>query len=228
MRSLAFILLFSAATAQAAAPLATDKERDSYALGQDVADSLKRTDTDLDINALLQGVRDNLEGKPSLLSGAELITARDRAQKTMLQNRKTKLAADSAKYGAAGQAFQAKHKLQQGVVTTASGLQYMVLTATPPGPRPGPANRVVFEFKGTVVGSTAAEFDSSAAQGKVSVIGVSDGIKGWTEAFQLMTLGSKYRFVVPPQLAYGAQGLPGKVPPNATLIYEITLREVAK
>ncbi|RKG93154.1 FKBP-type peptidyl-prolyl cis-trans isomerase N-terminal domain-containing protein [Corallococcus terminator] len=228
MRPLAFFLLFSAAAAHAATPLATDKERDSYALGQDVAESLKRNDADLDINALLQGLRDNLEAKPSLLTGVELTTARERGRNAMLQNRKAKLAADSAKYGKAGQDFLAKHKAMPGVVTTASGLQYQVLTPTPAGPRPGPANRVVFEFKGMIVGGTNAEFDSSAAQGKVSVIGVSDGIKGWTEAFQLMTLGSKYRFVVPPQLAYGAQGLPGKVPPNATLVYEITLREVAK
>jgi FKBP-type peptidyl-prolyl cis-trans isomerase len=228
MTRLAFILLFTAATAQAAAPLATDKERDSYALGQDVADSIKRSETDLDINALLQGLRDKLEGKPSLLSGTELTQARERAQNSMLQNRQKKLAADAAKYGAAGQDFLAKNKTQPGVVTTASGLQYQVLAATPPGPHPGPANRVVFEFKGTVVGGTGVEFDSSAARGKVSVMGVSDGIKGWAEAFQLMTLGSTYRFAIPPQLAYGAQGLPGKVPPNATLIYEITLREVAK
>jgi FKBP-type peptidyl-prolyl cis-trans isomerase len=228
MKSFAFILLFTAASAHAAVPLTTDKERDSYTLGQDVAESIKRNELDLDINALVQGLRDNLEAKPSALSGAELLKARDRAQNGMLQNRQKKLAADAAKYGAAGKDFLEKNKTQKGVTTTASGLQYQVLTATPPGPRPGPSNRVVFEFKGTVVGGTGVEFDSSAARGKVSVLGVSDGIKGWAEAFQLMTLGSTYRFAIPPQLAYGDQGLPGKVPPNATLIYEITLREVAK
>ncbi|WP_225409652.1 FKBP-type peptidyl-prolyl cis-trans isomerase N-terminal domain-containing protein [Stigmatella hybrida] len=227
MKHLAFILLFTAAGAQAAVPLATDKERDSYTLGQDVAESIRRNEIDLDINALVQGIRDKLEGKPSLLNGTELTKARDRAQNSMLQNRQKKLAADTAKYGAAGQEFLAKNKAQKGVITTASGLQYQVLTATQ-GPRPGPANRVVFEFKGTIAGGNGVEFDSSAAQGKVSVVGVSDGIKGWAEAFQLMTLGSTYRFAIPPQLAYGAQGLPGKVPPNATLIYEITLRDVAK
>ncbi|RKI31884.1 FKBP-type peptidyl-prolyl cis-trans isomerase [Corallococcus sp. AB004] len=226
MKHLAFLFFFTA-TAHAAAPLGTDKERDSYALGQDVAESIKRTDADLDINALVQGIRDNLEGKPSLLSGPELTQARTRAQGTMLQNRTAKRAAESAKYGAAGQSFLATNKAQKGVVTTASGLQYQVLTATP-GPKPGPANRVVIDFKGTVVGGTGTEFDSSAAQGKPAVVGVSDGIAGWKEALQLMTIGSTYRFALPPQLAYGAQGLPGKVPPNATVVYEITLREVAK
>ncbi|RKH54856.1 FKBP-type peptidyl-prolyl cis-trans isomerase [Corallococcus llansteffanensis] len=227
MTHLAFILLFTAATAQTAPSLGTDKERDSYALGQDVAESLKQTEADLDVPALVQGLRDHLEGKPSLLSGAELIKARTRAQGSMLQNREKKRAADAAKFGKAGQDFLAKNKFEKGVVTTASGLQYQVLTATT-GPRPGPANRVVFDYKATVVGGTGVEFDSSASRGKPAVVGVSDGIKGWTEAFQLMTLGSTYRFAVPPQLAYGAQGLPGKVPANATVVYEITLREVAK
>ncbi|NRD58236.1 FKBP-type peptidyl-prolyl cis-trans isomerase [Corallococcus sp. AB030] len=226
MKHLAFLFFFTA-TAHAAAPLGTDKERDSYALGQDVAESIKRTDADLDINTLVQGIRDNLEGKPSLLSGPELTQARTRAQGTMLQNRTAKRAADSAKYGAAGQSFLATNKAQKGVVTTASGLQYQALTATT-GPKPGPANRVVIDYKGTVVGGTGTEFDSSAAQGKPAVVGVSDGIAGWKEALQLMTIGSTYRFALPPQLAYGAQGLPGKVPPNATVVYEITLREVAK
>lgn len=227
MKHVAFLLFLTAAAAQAATPLATDKERDSYALGQEAAEALKRNDLDLDINALLQGLRDNLEGKPSLLSGTELTQARTRARGTMLQNRATKRAADSAKYGAAGQSFLATNKTQKGVVTTASGLQYQVLTATS-GPKPGPANRVVIDYKGTVVGGTGAEFDSSAAQGTPAVVGVSDGLKGWVEALQLMTVGSTYRFALPPQLAFGAQGLPGKVPPNATVLYEITLREVAK
>lgn len=223
MKAFVLLLLFTA-TAQAAPP-ATDKERGSYALGQDLADSLKRSETDLDINALVQGLRDSLEGRPSQLSGAELIKAREQAQNTLLQNRQKKLVADGAKYGAAGQDFLAKNKTQKGVITTPSGLQYQVLTATT-GPRPGPTSRVAFEFKGTVVGGTGVEFDSSAAQGRLSVLGVSDGIKGWAEAFQLMTPGSTYRFAIPPQLAYGAQGLPGKVPPNATLIYDITLLKV--
>jgi FKBP-type peptidyl-prolyl cis-trans isomerase len=228
MTRIGFILLCTvatAATAQTAAPLATEKAQNSYAVGQELADSLKQTNADLDINALLQGLRDNLEGKPSLLSAAELIKARDRSRTALLQNRKKKLEEDKAKYGKAGQDYLAKHKNEKGVVTTPSGLQYEVLSPSP-HPRPGPKNRVVFDYKASIVGG--AEFESSAALGRPAVMGVSEGLKGVAEAFQLMPVGSKYRFVIPPQLAYGAEGIPGKVPPNATLIYEITLREVAR
>ncbi|MFY0572865.1 FKBP-type peptidyl-prolyl cis-trans isomerase N-terminal domain-containing protein [Archangium lansingense] len=229
MTRMGFILLCTiatAATAQPAAQLSTDKARDSYALGQQTADSIKLLNADLDINALLQGIRDNLEGKPSLLSGPELTKARDRARTSMLQNLQKKRQEEGAKYGKAGQAFLAAHSKEKGVVTTPSGLQYVIQSASPPGPRPGPKSRVLFEYKASIAGG--AEFDSSAALGKPALMGVSDGIKGLAEAFQLMTIGSKYRFVIPPQLAYGAEGFPSKVPPNATLIYEITLREVVR
>jgi FKBP-type peptidyl-prolyl cis-trans isomerase len=214
------------ATAQTAAQLGTDKARDSYAIGQQTADSIKLLNADLDINALVQGLRDNLEGKASLLSGPDLTKARDRARTSMLQNYQKKRQDEGAKYGKAGQDYMATQQKVKGVVTTPSGLQYEILSATPPGPHPGPKNRVVFEYKATVVGG--AEFDNSTALGRPAVMGVSDGIKGLAEAFQLMTIGSRYRFVIPPQLAYGADGLPGKVPPNASVIYEIGLREVAR
>ncbi len=225
MKHLVFILLFTAATAHAAAPFATDKERDSYSIGQDLAGSVKQLEVDVDVNALVQGLRDSLEGKAPQMSAADLTLSRDRVQGSMLQNRKKKHDADSAKFSKEGQDFLAKNKAQKGVVTTASGLQYEVLNPAT-GAKPGPMSRVVFDYKATVAGG--AEFDSSASRGKPSTLGVSDNIKGWAEAFQLMPVGSTYRFVVPPQLAYGAQGLPGKVPPNATVIYEITLREIAK
>jgi FKBP-type peptidyl-prolyl cis-trans isomerase len=144
---------------------------------------------------------------------------------SMLQNRKKKRDADSAKFSKTGQDFLAKNKAEKGVITTASGLQYQVLTPAT-GAKPGPTSRVVFDYKATVAGG--AEFDSSVSRGKPATLGVSDGIKGWTEAFQLMPVGSTYRFAVPPQLAYGAQGMPGKVPPNATVVYEITLRDITK
>jgi FKBP-type peptidyl-prolyl cis-trans isomerase len=225
MKHLVFLLLFTAATVHAATPPATDKERDSYSIGQDLAASVKQLEVDVDVNALVQGLRDSLEGKAALMSAADLTQARDRVQKSMLQNRKKKRDADAAKFGKAGQDFLAKNKAVKGVVTTASGLQYQVLTPAT-GAKPGPTSRVVFDYKATVVGG--AEFDNSASRGKPATLGVSDGIKGWTEAFQLMPVGSTYRFTVPPQLAYGAQGLPGKVPPNATVVYDITLRDIAK
>jgi FKBP-type peptidyl-prolyl cis-trans isomerase len=226
-----FILLCAfatatAASAQTAAQLSTDKAKDSYALGQQTADSIKLLNADVDVNALLQGLKDNLEGKPSQLSAADLTKARGRARASMVQNFQKKRQEEGTKYGKAGQDYLAVHAKAKGVSTTPSGLQYEILTATPPGPHPGPKNQVLFEYKASVAGG--AELDSSTALGKPALMGVSDGIKGLAEAFQLMTIGSKYRFVIPAQLAYGAEGLAGKVPSNATLIYEITLREVVR
>lgn len=227
MTPVSLILLFTVAAAapQPAAQLGTDKERDSYALGHEVADSLKQHNADLDINALLQGIRDNLEGKEPMLSASELGKAQTRAHGSMLQNREKRRAEDKAKFGKAGQDFLAKNQKEKGVVTTASGLQYEVLTASSQ-PHPGPASRVKFEYKATVAGG--AEVDSSFARGQPAVLGVDQGISGWKEAFQLMPVGGKYRFVIPPKLAYGEEGLPGKIPPNATMIYEITLLEVVR
>ncbi|HEX5749491.1 MAG TPA: FKBP-type peptidyl-prolyl cis-trans isomerase [Archangium sp.] len=228
MTRIGFLLLCTVATAAAAqtpAAIGTEKAQNSYALGQEIASSLKQTGADLDIKSLLQGIRDNLEGKPSQLSAADLLKARDRARSAALENQKKKLTADRAKYGKEGQDFLAKNQKEKGVVTTPSGLQYVVLTASP-NARPGPKNRVVFDYTASVAGGE--EFESSAALGRPAVMSVTGGIKGLAEAFQLMPMGGKYRFVIPPQLAYGAEGLPGKVPPNATLIYEITLREVLR
>jgi FKBP-type peptidyl-prolyl cis-trans isomerase len=222
MTQIGFILL---CTVAAAAPLSTEKEQNSYALGQEVANSIKLLDADLDINALLQGVRDNLEGKASKLSAPDLAKVRTRAYQSMLQNREKKRAADKAKYSKAGQDFLTQNKKEKGVVTTPSGLQYVALSSTT-NPRPGPKSRVKFDYKATVVGGT--EVDSSFARGQPAVLGVDQGISGWKEAFQLMPAGSRYRFVIPPNLAYGEEGLPGKIPPNATLVYEITLHEVVR
>jgi len=210
----------TAATPQPVTQLATEKAQNSYALGQDLAGSIKQLDADVDIDALLQGVRDSLEGKKALLSEAEIAKVRARAHGSILQNREKQHAESRAKNAKAGQDFAAKHKLEKGVVTTPSGLQYQVVTAAA-GAKPTATSRVKFNYKATLVDGT--ELDSSFAHGQPAVLRVDQGIAGWKEAFPLMTVGSTYRFVIPPQLAYGAEGMPGKVPPDATLIYEITL-----
>jgi FKBP-type peptidyl-prolyl cis-trans isomerase len=117
MKHLVCILLFTAATAHAAAPLATDKERDSYSIGQELAGSVKQLEVDVDVNALVQGLRDSLKGKAPLMSAADLTLSRDRVQNSMLQNRKKKRDADSAKFSKTGQDFLAKNKAEKDVIT---------------------------------------------------------------------------------------------------------------
>jgi FKBP-type peptidyl-prolyl cis-trans isomerase len=118
-----------------------------------------------------------------------------------------------------GDAFLAKNGKREGVVTTASGLQYKILTEGA-GAKPALTDSVVCNYKGTLINGT--EFDSSYKRGQPATFPVSGVIKGWTEALQLMPAGSKWQLFIPPELAYG-EGDGGLIGPNATLIFEVEL-----
>lgn len=121
--------------------------------------------------------------------------------------------------------YMAANGRRGGVVTTPSGLQYQVLEQGN-GPRPGPNDIVLVDYNGKLVNGES--FDSSAKQGGPAPLPVSGGmIPGWSEGLQLMNKGSKYRFWMPPQLAFGEQGAGGKIPPNAVTIFDVTLHEIA-
>lgn len=123
-----------------------------------------------------------------------------------------------------GKAFQAENAKVEGVVTTASGLQYQVLTPGT-GKRPGPKDTVVVHYRGTLI--NGSEFDSSYLAGREAAeFPLNRVIKGWTEGLQLMQEGAKYRFVIPAHLAYGARGAPPDIAPHETLIFEVELLKV--
>jgi FKBP-type peptidyl-prolyl cis-trans isomerase FklB len=119
-----------------------------------------------------------------------------------------------------GQEFLDANKTKEGVVTTPSGLQYKVLTAGT-GPKPTATDTVICNYRGTLLNGT--EFDSSYSRGKPADFSLSRVVKGWTEGIQLMAVGSKYQFFIPPDLAYGPSGSPPKIGPNSTLIFEVEL-----
>jgi FKBP-type peptidyl-prolyl cis-trans isomerase len=119
----------------------------------------------------------------------------------------------------AGAAFLAENAQKVGVVTTASGLQYRVITEGS-GSRPGPTDTVTVNYRGTLIDGT--QFDSSYDRGQPATFPLNQVIAGWTEGLQLMTVGSTYEFVIPSQLGYGASGQ-GPIPPNAVLIFEVEL-----
>ncbi len=121
---------------------------------------------------------------------------------------------------AAATAFLAQNKAKEGVTTTASGLQYEVLTAGT-GPKPSAEDTVEVHYRGTLVDGT--EFDSSYSRGETVTFGVGQVIPGWTEALQLMPKGSKWKLVIPPELAYGAGGAGQVIGPNAALVFEVEL-----
>ena len=117
-------------------------------------------------------------------------------------------------------AFLKANKDKSSVKTTASGLQYEVLTEGT-GPRPAKTDTVAVHYEGKLIDGTV--FDSSVARGQPAVFQLDQVIPGWTEGVQLMKTGSKYRFTIPPELGYGARGAGGVIPPNAVLVFEVEL-----
>ena len=122
-----------------------------------------------------------------------------------------------------GEAFLATNKAKQGVVTLPSGLQYKILKEGT-GPKPTATDSVVCNYRGTLINGT--EFDSSYKRGQPATFPVVGVIKGWTEALQLMPVGSKWQLVIPSSLAYGERGAGGDIGPNATLIFEVELMSI--
>jgi FKBP-type peptidyl-prolyl cis-trans isomerase FklB len=209
------------AAAPAAATLTTDKEKDSYAVGLNIGRSLKRQPVDLDAPSVLRGVKDALADTKPLLTDAEIDTALKQLQGQVQQ----KQDAETAKAGEAnmkeGEEFLAANKTKDGVVTLSSGLQYKIVTAGT-GPKPTAKDTVVCNYRGTSI--SGAEFDSSYKRGQPASFQVGGVIKGWTEALQLMPVGSKWQLFVPPDLAYGQRGTPGgPIGPNQTLVFDVEL-----
>ena len=208
----------------AAAPivLKTDKDKQSYAIGMNIGKSIHRDGVDVDPNILLRGMKDALAGGKTVLTDdeAKVVMTNLQANLRKEQAEKTQVAADANKK--AGDAFLAENKTKDGVVTLPSGLQYKILTQGT-GPKPTATDTVVCNYKGTLLDNT--EFDSSYARNQPLTIPVAGVIKGWTEALQLMPVGSKWQLFIPSDLAYGPQAK-GPIGPNSTLIFEVELLSI--
>jgi FKBP-type peptidyl-prolyl cis-trans isomerase FklB len=198
--------------------LKTDPEKNGYSLGYDIGRSLKRQLVDVDAGAVAQGLKDGLGGAAPVLSEQEMQQRfmnlrQESAQKIPEKNRKD------------GEAFLAKNKGEKGVKTTASGLQYKVITAGK-GKQPRAEDTVSVNYRGTLIDGT--EFDSSYKRGQPATFPVKGVIPGWTEALQLMKEGSKWMLYVPSNLAYGERGAGHMIGPNSTLVFEVELLSISK
>jgi FKBP-type peptidyl-prolyl cis-trans isomerase FklB len=199
--------------------LATEKEKASYAIGLNVGKGLHRDSIDVDPKILLKGLEDALTDSKLLLTDDEIKTVLTDLQNQVRQKQEEKRLALIETNKKEGDAFLAANKTKEGVVTLPSGLQYKVLVAGT-GPKPTATDSVVCNYKGTLLDNT--EFDSSYKRGQPATFPVTGVIKGWTEALQLMPVGSKWQLFIPPDLAYGERGQ-STIGPNATLVFEVEL-----
>src|SRR5580698_608394 len=215
------------ATKSAPAPLTTRKQKFSYALGMDigtkVGGSLKQQSVEVDPALVSQGLKDAMAGSKTRLTQDEAQAVLKEVQTEVGKQRQEKMAAAAAKNKTEGDTFLAANKGKQGVVTLPSGLQYKILTAGT-GPKPAATDTVVCNYRGTLI--DGKEFDSSYKRGQPATFGVSQVIKGWTEALQLMPVGSKWQLFIPSNLAYGPRGAGAEIGPDSTLIFEVELLSI--
>ncbi len=188
-----------------------------------IGESLHRQPVELDSTALMQGLKDSMGGGKTLMTDDEAKAALTELSQQVRtkQEEKVKQAAENNKKE--GEAFLAANKTKPGVVTTPSGLQYKILTEGK-GPKPTAADKVSCNYKGTLINGT--EFDSSYKRGQPAIFPVGQVIKGWTEALQLMSVGSKWQLFIPADLAYGERGAGSDIGPGATLIFEVELLSI--
>jgi len=217
----------TAATSAPPAPLKTRKEKFSYALGMDigtqVGGNLKKQSVEVDWNLTAEGLKDVMSGGKTRLTQEEAKAVLDEVQAEVRKEQQEKMLQAAATNKAEGEKFLAANKTKEGVVTLPSGLQYKILKAGD-GPKPTASDQVVCNYRGTLINGT--EFDSSYKRGQPATFGVGQVIKGWTEALQLMPVGSKWQLFIPSSLAYGERGAGAEIGPNATLIFEVELLSI--
>ena len=191
----------------------SDLDSASYLIGyQQMRTMLDQTGDAINLDAFALGTADAMAGKESRV-------AADREEAAM-QALSQAIKSDKS---VAGDQFRAANGARPEVTTLASGLQYEVIK-TGTGPKPGPSDTVSAHYRGTLIDGTV--FDSSVDRGVPLEIPVNRVIAGWTEALQLMAVGSKWRLVIPPELGYGERGSGGVIPPQATLVFEVELLDI--
>lgn len=196
--------------------LATDEAKVSYSLGMMIGERVLKQYDNLDYDLVIEAMKAQNAGEDTLM------TMQD-AEMALQAHQQQVLAAAAAEAAAAGEAYLAENAAREGVSVTESGLQYEVVTASE-GAMPTQDDTVSVHYVGTLMDGT--EFDSSIARGQPAEFPLSGVIPGWTEGLQLMNVGSKFRFVIPSDLAYGERGAGEAIGPGETLVFEVELLEI--
>lgn len=202
--------------------LKTDKEKASYAIGLNIGKSMKKDAVEVDPDIVARGIKDAISGKKPLLTDEEAQTSLTNLSNEVKKRQQGQYQEAVQKNKADGDAFLTANKAKPGVVVLPSGLQYKIIQPGD-GPKPTAADTVVCNYRGMLVDGT--EFDSSYKRGQPATFPVGQVIKGWTEALQLMPVGSKWELYIPPTLGYGERGTGqnGPIGPNETLIFQVEL-----
>ncbi len=206
--------------------LKTEKEQASYMIGMDMGKSLKPIKDEIDLDTLMKAAKTVMDDGKPLLTDAQAQQIGQDFGKRIAEKKQKDMEEAGKKNIAEGATFLAANGKKPGVTTTASGLQYQVLTEGK-GPKPTAADTVRVHYKGELLDGKT--FDSSYDRGEPAVFALTQVAPGWAEGVQLMPVGSKYKLFIPAKLGYGEQGTPGgPIPPNATLVFEVELLDIVK
>ncbi len=210
------------ATAVATPAARSPQDKISYSIGVDIGRNFKAQNISIDLNTFSQGLQDGMNNQPTM-TDTEIQQTLAAFQQDLIQKRTAELKKIGDKNKAEGDVFLANNKKQAGVTTLPSGLQYKVVTAGK-GPKPSLQDTVTTHYRGRLLDGT--EFDSSYGRNEPVTFPVNGVIPGWSEALQLMPVGSKWELVIPSNLAYGEYGAGNKIGPNATLLFEVELLSI--
>ncbi|HKN78566.1 MAG TPA: FKBP-type peptidyl-prolyl cis-trans isomerase [Lysobacter sp.] len=218
----------AASTAKGAqiAGLPTEKDQVSYMVGMALAKQLDPIKDEIDVDMITKAIKTSLAGEKLLMTEDQARSVGEAFGQKMQAKQIAKMMAEAKTNLESGQKFLAENAKKPGVQTTASGLQYQVITEGK-GPKPKPEDVVRVHYKGALLDGKT--FDSSIERGQPVVFPLNQVVPGWQEGLQLMPVGSKYKLWIPGNLGYGDKGTPGgPIPPNATLVFDVELIDIVK
>jgi len=206
--------------------LPTEKDQVSYMVGMALAKQLEPMKEEIDVDTIAKAIKTSLKGEKLLLTEEQAQKIGEAFGQKMQAKQIAKMMADGKNNLEAGQKFLAENAKKPGVQTTASGLQYQVITEGK-GAKPKAGDVVRVHYKGSLLDGKT--FDSSYDRGQPVVFPLDQVVPGWQEGLQLMPVGSKYKLWIPANLGYGEKGTPGgPIGPNATLVFEVELIDIVQ